>query len=70
MKECIDITEQYLSNASPNDRELIRKRGYIESLHISKIQIAESRLRRGFASSLDIIMLSDNKLRAVYRYQK
>ena len=151
MKECVDITKQYLNDASPGSGEIIKQEGYIDSLHINEISIAkwlintlggdvvllneknldnvktpdflwhdkhwdlkdvssvkavdnavrkglhqikdnpggiildfgkkaininevkkivECRLRRGFPSSVDIILISKNKLTTVFRYKK
>ncbi len=33
MKECVDITKQYLNDASPGSGEIIKQEGYIDSLH-------------------------------------
>ena len=151
LKECVDITEQYLENASPGCGEIILQEGYNKSLHPNEINIAnwlieifggnvvllneknlnniktpdymwhdkywdlkdvssskavdnavrkglrqiqdnpggiildfgkkaislsevkrniESRLRRGFPSSVDIILISRKKVVSVYRYKK
>ena len=41
MKECIDITAQYLNAASPGSGEIIKQEGYVDSLHKNEISIAE-----------------------------
>ncbi len=151
MKECIDITEKYLKDATPGRGELIKQEGYSDSLHPDEIAIEkwlirtlggsvvplseknqnniktpdflwhdkywdlkevssskavdnavrkglrqiqdnpggiildfkktsinlsdvkkmiEDRLRRGFPSSVDLILVSRDKLVVVYRYKK
>lgn len=41
MKECIDITEQYINNAAAGQGELIKQEGYSEALHPNEIAIAK-----------------------------
>ena len=151
MKECVDITKQYMKNASPGFGEMILQEGYNKALHPNEIAFAgwliktlggsvvllneknrdniktpdflwhdkywdlkdvssskavdnavrkglrqiqdnpggiildfgkktinipevkatiEGRLRRGFPSSIDIILISRNMIVSVYRYKK
>ena len=151
MKECVDITEKYLTDASPGHGEMIVQEGYNRLLHPNEVSFArwlintlggsvvllneknldnvktpdflwhdkywdlkdvssskavdnavrkglrqiqdnpggiildfgrktinlqevkkniESRLRRGFPTSIDIILVSRNNIVSVYRYKK
>ncbi len=41
MNKCEDITSEYISNATPNNGDVIKEQGYNSDLHSNEIAIAE-----------------------------
>ena len=59
MKECVDITKQYLNDASPGSGEIIKQEGYIDSLHINEISIAKWLIN---TLGGDVVLLNEKNL--------
>jgi len=59
LKECIDITAQYLNAASPGSGEIIKQEGYVDSLHKNEISIAEWLIN---TLGGDVVLLNEKNL--------
>lgn len=59
MKECIDITAQYLNATSPGSGEIIKQEGYVDSLHKNEISIAEWLIN---TLGGDVVLLNEKNL--------